>query len=66
MKLIQLCLLALALGAFPQAAVANHLDTKACKACCNAGKDEKKCDECCKDKGKECGKDCCKEKKKKT
>lgn len=57
MKLLELSLLAMALGGFPLMAVADHKDTMECKACC---KSPVKCDECCKNKGKECGKDCCK------
>jgi hypothetical protein len=40
-------------------AAADHTKDPACIKCCKGDKDPKKCDECCKDKGKKC-KDCCK------
>ena len=39
---------------------AEHNTDPACVKCCKGKKDVKKCDACCKDKGKECLKDCCK------
>lgn len=38
---------------------ADHTKDPACVKCCKGDKDPKKCDACCKDKGKKC-KDCCK------
>ena len=60
MKTILALLCSVGMFMIPVSTFADHNTDPACKKCCKAAKDIKKCDACCMDQGKECLKDCCK------